>query len=47
VFENVRIEIDDATGQDNPVLFGLNALDRSRVDLKRGRLLRGSAEKGD
>ena len=44
VFENVQIEIDDTTGEDAPVLFGFNALDRSRVEVKRGRLLR-AAEK--
>ena len=44
VFENVQIEIDDTTGEDAPVLFGFNALDRSKVEVKRGRLLR-AAEK--
>lgn len=41
VFENVTIEIDDATGADKPILFGLNAMERSRVDVKRGRLVGG------
>jgi len=38
VFENVTIEIDDATELNLPVLFGINSLRNSQLDLKRGEL---------
>jgi hypothetical protein len=44
VFDHLVIEIDDTTGLDHPVLLGLNALNQSRVEVKRGRLVRVRGE---
>ncbi len=39
VFENIVIEINDATGENKPVILGPNVLDNTTIDLKSGNLV--------